>query len=109
MGTPSHMHTRMEPRPRTELRAGAKGTLLASQAKGAWRRHAPCEWHSCNVHRLAYRSLSLLAAEWEWQQWGRRSLPPKRRRKERDFVPIHSLLQHAAFGPEDIDRIVAAY
>jgi hypothetical protein len=24
-------------------------------------------------------------------------------------VPIHSLLQHAAFGPEDIDRIVAAY
>jgi hypothetical protein len=65
--------------------------------------------HSSTVHRLACRSQSLLAAEREWQQWGRRSLPPRCRRKERDFVPIHGLLQHAAFGPEDIDRIVAAY
>ena len=24
-------------------------------------------------------------------------------------MPIHGLLQHSAFGPEDIDRIVTAY
>jgi hypothetical protein len=34
---------------------------------------------------------------------------PRTGEEERDFVPIHSLLQHSAFGPEDIDRIVTAY
>jgi hypothetical protein len=56
----------------------------------------------------------LLAAEREWQQWGRRSLPPKYKQKvqankEPCPVAIQRLLQHSAFGPDDIDRIVTAY
>jgi hypothetical protein len=51
----------------------------------------------------------LLAAKREWQQWGRRALPPTYRRKERcpwQFIGYCSIRCSVR---KDIDRIVTAY